>query len=45
MIDDDVRTAFGDGIYINRAKNGSLTIREMNENKALELEEKQDDEY
>lgn len=45
MIDDDVRTAFGDGVYISRAKNGSLTIREMNEHKDIELTEEMDDEF
>lgn len=45
MMGEDVRTAFGDGIYINRAKNGALSIREMNEHKAEEFEEKMDDEY
>ena len=45
MVGDDVRTAFGDGIYINKSKTGSLTIRELNEHKEADFLEDMDDEF
>lgn len=44
MLPDDVRTAFGAGVYISRAKTGALTIREMNEFKEEEFTASMDEE-
>lgn len=44
MLSDDVRTAFGAGVYISRSKTGSLTIREMNEYKEEEFTANMDEE-
>ena len=39
LVPDDVRTAFGSGVYISRAKNNALTIRPMTEKKLKEFED------
>lgn len=39
LVDDDVRTAYGAGVYISRAKNNSLTIRPLSEQKLKEFED------
>ncbi len=39
LVDEDVVTAYGAGVYINRAKNGSLTIRPLTETKLKEFED------
>lgn len=44
MLADDVRTAFGAGVYISRSKTGALTIRTMNEFKEEEFNENMDEE-
>jgi len=44
MLPDDVRTAFGAGVYISRSKTGALTIREMNEFKEEGFIENMDEE-
>jgi len=44
MLPEDVRTAFGAGVYISRSKTGALTIREMNEFKEEGFIENMDEE-